>query len=156
MANDLNLWQGIGRLARDPDVGTYGTDGQRAAFTIVCNSHYNEKDHAEFIPVTAFGKLAEIVGKYLFQGSQCYVSGKFQTRKWEKEDGSGFNYKTEIIAREVQFLSRPKNSNQDAGNGAPAGENNYSGQSNQGNYPAGNGGYGGPSGNQAAEDDLPF
>lgn len=150
MANDLNQWHGIGRVTRAPDVQPNADESKtRASFSVACNSHYNGQDKAEFIPIVCFGRLAVNVGKYLDTGKQCYISGKFQTRKWEKTNGeSGYNYKTEILAFQIQFLGNAGDGNGSAGNGA------YSRpEANPGAYntPAAQ-----PAHTAPEDDDLPF
>ena len=50
-----------------------------------------------------FGKLAEVAGQYLKKGSQVYVEGRLQTRKWQDKDGQD-RYTTEIRADEMKML----------------------------------------------------
>jgi single-strand DNA-binding protein len=58
-----------------------------------------------------FGKLAEIVGEYVKKGSQIYVEGRLQTRKWQDKDGQD-RYTTEIVADRMQMLGgRASNGN---------------------------------------------
>jgi len=60
-----------------------------------------------------FGKLAEIAGEYLKKGSQVYVEGRLQTRKWQDKEGVD-KYTTEIVADRMQMLG----SRQGMGGGA--------------------------------------
>ena len=60
-------------------------------------------ERTEWHRVVFFGRLAEIAAEHLRKGSQCYVEGRIQTRKWQTQDGQD-RYSTEIIASEVQFL----------------------------------------------------
>jgi single-strand DNA-binding protein len=50
-----------------------------------------------------FGKLAEIAEQYLDKGSQLYVEGKLQTRKWQDKEGND-RYTTEILGNEMNML----------------------------------------------------
>jgi single-strand DNA-binding protein len=50
-----------------------------------------------------FRRLAEIAGEYLKKGSQIYIEGKLQTRKWQDNSGND-RYTTEIVANEMQML----------------------------------------------------
>lgn len=73
----------------------------------------NKQDKAEWHNVVLFGSNAENASKYLNKGSQVYIDGKIQTRKWTGKDGSD-HYTTEIIANEIRFLdskgdSKPSN-----------------------------------------------
>ena len=47
--------------------------------------------------------MAEIVGEYLRKGSQIYIEGRLQTRKWQDKEGQD-RYTTEIVASEMQML----------------------------------------------------
>ncbi len=61
-------------------------------------------------------RLAEIAAEYLRKGSQVYIEGKLQTRKWQDRDGND-RWTTEIRANEMQMLGGRGG----GGAGAPAG-----------------------------------
>jgi single-strand DNA-binding protein len=75
------------------------------------------QEKTEWHRVAFFGKLAEIAGEYLKKGSQVYVEGRLQTRKWQDKDGAD-KYSTEIVANQMQMLG----SRQGMGGGARAAE----------------------------------
>jgi single-strand DNA-binding protein len=54
------------------------------------------QERTEWHRVVFFGKVAEIAGEYLRKGSQVYVEGRLQTRKWQGQDGQD-RYTTEIV-----------------------------------------------------------
>jgi len=54
-----------------------------------------------------YRRLAEIAGEYLRKGSQIYVEGKLQTRKWQDQSGQD-RYTTEVIADQMQMLGGGK------------------------------------------------
>ena len=62
-----------------------------------------------------FGKLAEIVEKYLSKGSKVYIEGKLRTRQYEK-DGEK-RYSTEIVV-DMNGTMQMLDSRQDSQNGA--------------------------------------
>ena len=62
-----------------------------------------KQEKTEWHRVAFFGKLAEIAGEYLKKGSQVYVEGRLQTRKWQDKDGAD-SYTTEIVADRMQML----------------------------------------------------
>jgi len=73
--------------------------------------------------------LAEIAAEYLRKGSQCYVEGRIQTRKWQGQDGQD-RYTTEVVANEMQLLGSrgggggaapPRGREEDSGSAWPAG-----------------------------------
>ena len=98
----------VGNLGKDPEV-RYTEGGQAVAnFTVATSEKWTDKEgkpqeKTEWHRIVAWGKLAEICGKYLAKGRQCYVEGQLQTRKWTDKDGHE-RYTTEIKARDVTFL----------------------------------------------------
>lgn len=108
MSNDLNLCQFIGRLGRDPET-RFMTNGDPVCnFSIAVGWKSKDKEGAEWVRISAFGKLAEICGQYLKKGSQVYINGRMQTRKWADKDGVE-KYTTEIMADRMQMLGpRPQ------------------------------------------------
>jgi single-strand DNA-binding protein len=108
----------IGNLGRDPET-RYMPDGGAitnisVATTDVWKDKQGEKqEKTEWHRVAFFGKLAEIAGEYLKKGSQVYVEGRLQTRKWQDKEGVD-KYSTEIVADRMQMLG----SRQGMGGGA--------------------------------------
>ena len=62
-----------------------------------------QKDRTEWHKVVMFDRLAEIAAEYLRKGSQVYIEGKLQTRKWQDRDGND-RWTTEVRASEMQML----------------------------------------------------
>ena len=117
----------IGNLGRDPET-RYMPDGGAitnisVATTDVWKDKNGEKqEKTEWHRVAFFGKLAEIAGEYLKKGSQVYVEGRLQTRKWQDKDGQD-KYTTEIVADRMQMLgSRAGSGGASAGSGEPPAE----------------------------------
>jgi single-strand DNA-binding protein len=112
----------IGNLGRDPET-RYMPDGGAItnisiATTDVWKDNAGEKqEKTEWHRVAFFGKLAEIAGEYLKKGSQVYVEGRLQTRKWQDKEGVD-KYTTEVIADRMQMLG----SRQGMGGGAGGAE----------------------------------
>lgn len=103
MANDLNRSEFIGRLGKEPEL-RYAPSGDAVCnFTIAVGWKSKEKEGAEWVRCTAFGKLADVCGKYLKKGSQVYISGRFTTRKWKNKEGVD-QYFTEINVDQMQML----------------------------------------------------
>lgn len=105
----------IGRLTRDPELKYLQNGTAVASFTLAVDRTFKNKDgekEADFIPVVAWRKTAELCGKYLAKGSQAAISGRIQTRSYDANDGSK-RYVTEVVADEVQFIGskadNPKN-----------------------------------------------
>lgn len=104
----LNQCSFIGRLGQDVEM-RYTKDGKAvASLSIACSESWKDKntgekvEKTEWINISAFGKLAEIMEKYLTKGSQVYISGKMKTDKYEKDGIT--KYSTKIVAREMVML----------------------------------------------------
>jgi single-strand DNA-binding protein len=104
MSNDLNQWQGIGRLGKEVELRFTAGGDAVANFSIACGWKTKEKEGAEWVSITAFGKLAEICGKYLQKGSQVYVAGSLRTEKYQDKTSGQDRYSTKIIADKMQML----------------------------------------------------
>jgi single-strand DNA-binding protein len=98
----------IGNLGRDPETRYMPDGGAVTNISIATTETWKDKagekqEKTEWHRVAFFGKLAEIAGEYLKKGSQVYVEGRLQTRKWQDKDGAD-KYTTEIIADRMQML----------------------------------------------------
>lgn len=104
MANDLNRCEFIGRLGRDVEM-RYSADGAaNASFSLAVGWKTKDKEGVEWIPVVAFGKLAEICGEYLIKGKQIYISGRWNTQKWQDKETGQDRYSTRLVADQMQML----------------------------------------------------
>lgn len=102
MANDLNQCSFIGRLGSDPEMRFTSGGDAVCSIRIAVGWKGKDKEGTEWIPCSAFGKLAEICGQYLKKGSHVFVQGRFKTDEYEK-DGSK-RYSTKIMIDTMQML----------------------------------------------------
>ena len=153
MARGVNKVILVGNCGQDPEVRYMPNGNAVANVTLATSESYKDKntgqavEKTEWHRVVLFGKLAEITGEYVRKGSQIYVEGKLQTRKWTDQQGQE-KYTTEIVVDgftgQMQMLGA-RQGGQAQGN---QGNNNYQGQQNshaQGNSQAqaqGNNSYG--------------
>lgn len=105
----LNKVMLMGNLGHSPEVKFMPSGDQITSISLATTERYKDKsgqkvEKTEWHKVIFFGKVAEIAGQYLEKGSTCYIEGKIQTRKWEKDGVT--RYSTEIIASELKLLSR--------------------------------------------------
>jgi single-strand DNA-binding protein len=113
----------VGNLGRDPET-RYTTGGDpitnvSIATTDTWKDKNGEKqEKTEWHRVAFFGKLAEIAGEYLKKGSQVYVEGRLQTRKWQDKEGQD-KYTTEIVADRMQMLGSRSGGGASAGGEPP-------------------------------------
>ena len=109
MANDLNHCIFIGRLGRDPEVKYLANGDAVCNISIAVGKSWTDKNTKEkkestvWVPVSFFGKTAEIVGQYCRKGSQLQVSGEFNVRKYTDKDGVE-KYQTDIRGDRMQLL----------------------------------------------------
>jgi len=92
----------VGTLGADPEV-KYAANGNAIVnLSVATSEEWNDKNtgqkqqKTEWHRVSIFGKLAEIAGQYLRKGSQVYLEGKLQTRKWQDQNGQD-RYTTEVV-----------------------------------------------------------
>ncbi|NFO86476.1 single-stranded DNA-binding protein [Clostridium botulinum] len=103
----------IGRLTKDPELRFTPGAGTAVTTLTLAVDKYNSKSgqkEADFVPVVIWGKQAESTANYMVKGSQMAISGRIQTRNYEAKDGTK-RYVTEVVATEVQFLSKSNDSN---------------------------------------------
>ncbi|EIC86753.1 single-stranded DNA-binding protein SSB1 [Serratia sp. M24T3] len=119
----------VGNLGQDPEVRYMPNGGAVANITLATSESWRDKatgeqkEKTEWHRVVLFGKLAEVAGEYLRKGSQVYIEGALQTRKWTDQAGVE-KYTTEIVVNvggTMQMLGGR------AGGGAPAGGGQASG-----------------------------
>ena len=109
--SSVNKVIAIGRVGKKPEVRFTGGGQAVANFSIACNEKYKGKDGADkevttWLRVSCWGRLAELCGQYLDAGRLVYIEGKLQNREYEKDGVKRTS--TEVVARDVVFLSSPK------------------------------------------------
>ena len=108
----------IGRLGKDPEV-RYMPNGEAVCnFSVATSEAWNDRngqrqERTEWHNVTMYRRLAEIAGQYLKKGSQVYLEGKIQTRKYQGKDGIE-RTAYDIIANEMKMLGGSGNDGQQA------------------------------------------
>jgi len=109
MARGVNKVILVGNLGKDPEIKYTASGAAIANVTIATAESWNDKQTGEKVEktewhrVVAFQRLAEIMGEYLKKGSQVYIEGKLQTRKWQDQNGQD-RWTTEVVANDMQML----------------------------------------------------
>ncbi|MDA7786174.1 single-stranded DNA-binding protein [Gammaproteobacteria bacterium] len=124
MSRGVNKVILVGNLGQKPEMRYTATQSAVANLSIATTESWKDKesgemrDKTEWHRVVFFGKLAEIVEKYLDKGSSIYIEGKLQTRKWQDKSGAD-RWTTEIVGNELTMLGSrntqsesPMNNNQ--------------------------------------------
>jgi len=110
----------IGRCGQDPDV-RYMPDGKAVSNVSIATSETwkdkntgQKQERAEWHKVVFFGGLAKIVADYVKKGSNIYVEGKLQTKKWQDKDGQD-RYTTEVVVDGFSGVMQMLDSRNDSG-----------------------------------------
>ena len=147
MARGINKVILVGNLGADPET-RYTPSGSAVTNIRLATSESwkdkqtgEQKERTEWHRVVFFDRLAEIAAEYLRKGSQVYIEGSIQTRKWQDQSGQD-RYTTEIKARDMTMLGGR------AGAGAPAAGEDFGSRPKAQQQPA--------AAEPALDDDIPF
>ncbi|WP_026957824.1 single-stranded DNA-binding protein [Aliagarivorans taiwanensis] len=125
----------VGNLGQDPEVRFMPNGGAVANITIATSESWRDKqsgeqkERTEWHRVVLFGKLAEVAGEYLKKGSQVYIEGQLQTRKWQDQSGQD-RYTTEVVVQGYNGTMQMLGGRQGGGQ--------FQNQGGQGQYQGGN------------------
>jgi len=125
MARGVNKAIIVGNLGRDPEVRYSANGNAFVNVTTATTESWKDRqsgerqEKTEWHRVVFFSRLAEIAGEYLKKGSQVYIEGRLQTRKWEDREGNE-RYTTEIVASDMQMLGGRGGGGAGDTQGAPA------------------------------------
>ena len=103
----VNKVQLLGNIGKDPEVRETKA-GNVANMVMATSERYTDKsgqkqEKTEWHNLVVFGKLADVVAKYVKKGDKLYVEGSITTRKWEDKEGNT-RYNTEIKVRDLTML----------------------------------------------------
>ncbi len=113
MAKTVNSVTLLGNVGKAPEVRVTGGGVRIASFSIATMNRFKDragdwKESTEWHNCTAFGKLAEIIEKYVGKGSKLYVEGRLATDSWEDKESGKTMYRTKVIVSDVTLLGDPK------------------------------------------------
>jgi single-strand DNA-binding protein len=151
----------LGRLGKDPEVRNFQNGGRVVNLRLATSERYKDRDgnmqeRTEWHSVAIFNeKLGEIAERYLKKGSEVYVEGQLETRKWQDQSGQD-RYTTEIVLR--QFRGELALVGGRGGSSEGGEERSYGGGGGERSSGGGGGGRAGwDSGKKAdLDDDIPF
>lgn len=116
----------LGRLTKDPAINYSNTSDPPlciARFTLAVNRKY-KKDEADFISCVCFGKLSEIIEKYVKKGDLICVAGHIQTGSYTDREGQK-RYTTDVVVEDMQMCGTKGEKTQQDQNQAPAPQPSY-------------------------------
>lgn len=105
-----NRVQLIGHVGNEPEIKTFDGGKKVANLTIATNDTYrNDKgdkvEQTEWHKVTAWGKTADIIEKYVTKGKEVAIEGKLTHRSYEDKNGEK-RYITEVIVNEILLMGK--------------------------------------------------
>lgn len=109
MARGINKVILIGNLGADPEARYTASRKPVTNIRLATKDSWRDrqdgeaKERTEWHRIVFFGRLAEVAGEFLMKGSQIYIEGRLQTRKWQDDNGIE-RYTTEVVANEMQML----------------------------------------------------
>ncbi|MEO8314836.1 MAG: single-stranded DNA-binding protein [Pseudomonadota bacterium] len=154
MARGVNKVILIGNLGQDPETRTTPGGTTVTNIRIATSESWKDKtsgemkEQTEWHGIVLWNRLGEIAAEYLKKGSQVYIEGRLQTRKWQDKQGND-RYTTEIVASEMQMMGSR------AGGGGGATQETRDAREGAGRGPATAAPPGG-GGSPDFDDDIPF
>ena len=101
----------IGKVGNDPEVKHFENNSV-VNFSLATSENYKDKNgekqtKTEWHKIVIWGKLVEVVEKYVDKGSRLYLEGKITTRSWDDKDGNK-RFTTEIVCNNMTMLGTNK------------------------------------------------
>lgn len=118
----LNQCHVIGRLGKDPEIKSVGTQGLKTAkISLAVSKKWRDpngqmQERTEWVPFTFWRGQAEFLEKFCRKGDLLYCSGEFRVDKWEDRDNQP-RYTTYILGDQVQRLQGKQNGERAEGGG---------------------------------------
>lgn len=105
-----NKVQLIGHVGQEPEIKNFDGGKKLANLTIATNEvYYNDKgekvEQTEWHRITAWGKTAEIIEKFVTKGKEIAIEGKLTHRNYDDKDGNK-RYVTEVVVSELLLLGK--------------------------------------------------
>lgn len=110
---NLNKAQLIGNLTANPEIRTLPSGQSVASFSLATSHSWKDnktketQKNTEYHPIIAWGRLGDVVAKYLKKGDKVYIDGRLHLRSWQGKDGVKRN-RTEIITQNLIMLGGAK------------------------------------------------
>ncbi len=123
MAKSQNRVFLLGNTGKAPEMRQTTGGTAIANFSLATSEKFKDKSGAaqertDWHNLVAYGKAAEIIGKYVVKGSKLQIEGRLQNSSWDDKESGQKRYKTEIVVNDFILLSSPNNSGANGGQGA--------------------------------------
>jgi single-strand DNA-binding protein len=116
----------LGRLGADPQLKYTPSGKATVSFNLATNAVWKDQEgkqqeRTDWHRVTAWGKLAEIMGEWLKKGGLVFIEGRLQTRSYDDANGVK-KYITEVVANEMEMLGGGKRGDAGGESGSAEGQ----------------------------------
>ena len=106
-----NKVQLIGNLVMAPEVRTTKTGKKFARFSMATSEIYKDANgekvkDTQWHNLVAWGKVADLVEKYLVKGAEVAIEGKLINNNYTDKDGNK-KYSTEVHVNELLLMGKP-------------------------------------------------
>ena len=124
----------IGNLTRDPELRTTPKGTSVCSFSLALNRRYKtesgeDRDETTFVDIEAYGKQAELIGKYLVKGRPLMVEGRLKLDSWEKNGEKRSRLK--VVTENFQFMGYKDDASKGSSDTPAVDSGNYEGVSPQ-------------------------
>ena len=103
-----NLVQLIGHVGQEPEIKNLEGGKKLANISIATNEVYyrengDKVEQTQWHRVTAWGKTADIIERFVTKGKEIGIEGKLTHRSYDDKDGTK-RFVTEVLVSDVQLL----------------------------------------------------
>jgi single-strand DNA-binding protein len=160
-ATNINRVVLTGNLTRDPELRSLPSGMSVCSLRVACNTRRKNnssgewEDKPNYFDVTVWGAQGENCARFLAKGRPIALDGRLEWREWQDKEGNT-RQSIDIIADSVQFLGGREEGGGGGGGFTPRSDVPVDESDFQQPVAAGASGNGAPSGNSAADDDIPF
>ena len=152
MSGSVNKVILVGRLGADPESRSMNNGNKVVNLSLATSERWRDKqsgeqrEKTEWHRVVIFNdRLADVAERYLRKGSNVYIEGQLQTRKWQDQNGQD-KYTTEVVLQQYRgelTMLGGRNDGQGGGDfGGGQGSGSFGGQQDNGGFNQGGGGFG--------------
>lgn len=102
----------LGNVGKDPEVKVFDSGSKKASFSLATSETFKDKngdrqEKVEWHNIVFWGKVVDVIEKYVKKGGQLYIEGRIATRSYDDKDGVK-RYVTEIEGSSLTLLGGGK------------------------------------------------
>jgi single-strand DNA-binding protein len=98
----------MGCLGKDPELTYAATGNACCRFSVATTEKWKSdgetKEKTTWHNIVFWGKTAEIVANYFKKGNRIFIEGKIDNYTYDKKDGSGKGYSSQVIGQTFSFI----------------------------------------------------